>query len=145
MVIKQLSVFVENRPGSLVEVLAELKEHNVSLRALSVADTADFGILRVIVNEPEKVKKLLNEAGFTVKITPVLCINISDAPGGLFEQVDKLRSAEINIEYMYAFATSAVNGGARVVLKVDDLQQAEKLVAGAEPESVSGGQANFYW
>ena len=70
MVIKQLSVFVENRPGSLVEVLSVLKDTEVSIRALSVADTADFGILRLIVNEPEKVKKALNEAGFTVKITP---------------------------------------------------------------------------
>ena len=151
MVIKQLSVFVENRPGALLEVLAVLKDNAVNIRALSVADTSDFGILRLIVNEPEKVKKALNEAGFTVKITPVLSMVVSDAPGGLHEQVEKLSGADINIEYMYAFAVNAGNG-ARVVLKVDNLKRSERLIAGgidgannADDESDDGDIPNFYW
>ncbi|HWR40666.1 MAG TPA: ACT domain-containing protein [Patescibacteria group bacterium] len=151
MVIKQLSVFVENRPGALVEVLAVLKANDVNIRALSVADTSDFGILRLIVNEPEQVKRALNEAGFTVKITPVLSMMVADTPGGLCDQVEKLSGADVNIEYMYAFAANAGNG-ARVVLKVDNLKRAERLVAGdldgatgVDDESNDGEIPNFYW
>ena len=143
MIIQQISVFVENRPGTMGEVLTVLKEKNINLRALSLADTADFGIIRLIVKEPEKVGAILREAGFTVKTTPVLAIKVPDDPGGLFEQVQKLSSAGINIEYMYAFAA---NGGseARVVLKVDDLERSELLISG-EKASETAQTPNFYW
>jgi hypothetical protein len=147
MIIQQISVFVENQPGTLAEVLAVFKEHEVNLRALAVADTSDFGILRIIVNEPEKVERILRGAGLTVKMTPVLTITIDDRPGHLHEQVQKLSAAGINIEYMYAFATA--NGSdARVVLKVDDLSRADSIVRGEvatkhiEDEDVV---PNFYW
>lgn len=143
MIIQQISVFVENKPGTMGEVLTVLKEKNINLRALSLADTADFGIIRLIVKEPEKVGASLREADFTVKTTPVLAIKVPDDPGGLFEQVQKLSSAGINIEYMYAFAA---NGGseARVVLKVDDLERAELLVCG-DRTSTTAQAPNFYW
>lgn len=143
MIIQQISVFVENKPGTMGEVLAVLKDKSINLRALSLADTADFGIIRLIVKEPEKVGTLLREAGFTVKTTPVLAIKVPDDPGGLFEQVQKLSSAGINIEYMYAFAA---NGGseARVVLKVDDLERSELLISG-EKASETEQTPNFYW
>ncbi len=146
MIIQQMSVFVENRPGTLAEVLAVLKEHEINLRALAVADTADFGILRIVVNEPEKVERILRGSGFTVKVTPVLAITIEDKPGDLFDKVQKLSSAGINIEYMYAF--SANEKYARVVLKVDNVARAERIISG---ENVSDelnenlSVPNFYW
>ncbi|HWQ62761.1 MAG TPA: ACT domain-containing protein [Negativicutes bacterium] len=141
MIIKQISVFIENRPGTLAEVLTVLGGHNINIRALSVADTADFGILRLIVNEPEKVERLLKEASLAVKITPVLTMKISDKPGGLLADVKKLTAAGINIEYVYAFAASAAEE-ARVVMKVDDLAKAVKVINGENAESEGPG---FYW
>lgn len=150
MIINQLSVFVENQPGKLAEVLGVLHSHGINIRAMSVADTADFGILRIVVNEPEKVQQILRGAGFTVRITPVVCIVLSDQPGGLFEYVSKLSSSGINIEYIYAFAANATDKHARVVLKVDNLSLAERLISGkgevADPyqdEPVSA--PDFYW
>ena len=147
MIIQQISVFVENRPGTLADVLGVLNSHQVNLRALSVADTADFGILRIVVNEPEKVEKFLREAGYAVKATPVLTIAIPDKPGGLLGQVEKLSAAGINVEYVYAFAATSANE-ARVVFKVDDLEKASRIIngetagaAGREKGEVPG----FYW
>ncbi|WP_371374698.1 ACT domain-containing protein [Sporomusa aerivorans] len=149
MIIHQLSVFVENQPGKLAEVLGVLHTHEINLRAMAVADTADFGILRIIVNEPEKVQHILRGAGFTVKITPVLSIVITDQPGCLFEQVSKLSSAGVNVEYVYAFAATS-SDTARVVLKVDNLPLAERLINGEEKSKAcyrdeTGTTPNFYW
>jgi hypothetical protein len=141
MIIKQISVFLENKPGTLAKVLAVLGEHNINLRALSVADTADFGILRLVVNEPDKAEQALKGASLAVKTTPVLAMKISDKPGGLLAEVNKLTAANINIEYIYAFAASAADE-ARVVLKVDDLAKAEKILNG---EKTDGDGPNFYW
>ena len=144
MIIQQISVFVENKPGTLAEILGVLKGHDINLRALSVADTSDFGILRMIVTEPEKVEKLFHDTGYAVKSTPVLTIAIPDTPGGLLEQVDKLSSAGINIEYVYAFAAKAANE-ARVVFKVDDLEKAVRIISG-ETEAAAGSEVpGFYW
>src|SRR5665647_3184863 len=100
MIIQQISVFVENRPGTLAEVLGVMKEHEINLRAMSVADTADFGILRMVVNDPEKVERILRGAGYAVKSTPVLTMTVEDTPGGLLKQVGKMSSAGINVEYL---------------------------------------------
>ena len=89
MIISQISVFVENRPGTLAEVLGVLKEHAINLRALSVADTADFGILRMIVNDPAKVEVILRGAGYAVKSTPVLTMTVADTPGGVNDQIER--------------------------------------------------------
>lgn len=142
MIIKQISVFLENRPGTLAEVLSVLDEHNINLRAMSVADTADFGILRLVVNEPDKVEQALKGASLAVKTTPVLAMKVSDKPGGLLTEVKKLTAAGINIEYVYAFAAPAADE-ARVVLKVDDLAKAEKILNGKTAEG--GESPNFYW
>lgn len=143
MIIKQISVFLENRPGTLAEVLEVLGEHSVNIRAMSVADTADFGILRLIVNEADKVERVLKGASFAVKTTPVLAMKVADEPGGLLTHVKKLTAAGINIEYVYAFATTA-SSEARVVLKVDDLARAERTLYGDGPQDAGEGP-NFYW
>lgn len=149
MIIHQLSVFVENQPGKLAEVLGVLHTHSINIRAMAVADTADFGILRIIVNEPEKVQHILRGAGFTVKATPVLSIVLTDQPGSLFEQISKLSSAGVNVEYVYAFAATS-SESARVVLKVDNLDLAERLINGAGKANEAyrdeaGNAPNFYW
>ncbi len=141
MIIKQISVFLENKPGTLAEVLSGLDRHNINLRAMSVADTADFGILRLVVNEPDIVEQALKGASLAVKTTPVLAMKVSDKPGGLLAEVKKLTAAGINIEYVYAFAAPAADE-ARVVLKVDDLDAAEKILN----DKADGGEGpNFYW
>ena len=148
MIISQISVFVENRPGTLAEVLGVLKEHDLNLRALSVADTADFGILRMIVNDPEKVERILRGAGYAVKSTPVLTMTVADTPGGLLEKMDSLSAAGINVEYVYAFAATSSHE-ARVVIKVDNLERAARIINGdaANPaaEAASGDVPGFYW
>ncbi len=141
MIIKQISVFIENRPGTLAEVLTVLGDNNINIRALSVADTSDFGILRLVVNEPDKVERILKEANLAVKVTPVLTLKITDKPGGLLADVRRLTAAGINIEYVYAFAASAAEE-ARVVLKVDDLAKAAKVLNGEVAEADGPG---FYW
>ena len=128
-------------------MLGILKANQVNLRALSVADTADFGILRMIVNEPEKVAKFLRDKGLAVKSTQVLTIAIPDNPGGLLEQVEKLSAAGINVEYVYAFAATSANE-ARVVFKVDDLEKATRIINGETPAAAArekGEVPGFYW
>jgi hypothetical protein len=148
MIIQQVSVFVENRPGTLAEVLKVLQDHDINLRALSVADTADFGILRMVVNDPEKVERILKGSGYAVKSTPVLTLTVDDSPGGLLTQVEKMSSAGINVEYVYAFAATSANE-ARVVIKVDNLERAERIVNGETTFSRAGKENNdvpgFYW
>ena len=143
MIIKQISVFLENRPGTLAEVLGVLGEHDVNIRAMAVADTADFGILRLIVNEPDKVERVLKGASFAVKTTPVLTMKVADQPGGLLGEVKKLTAAGINIEYVYAFAATSASE-ARVVLKVDDLEKAERVLYGGKA-AAEADSPNFYW
>ena len=146
MIIRQMSVFLENRPGAMAEVLAVLKDHRVNLRALALADTSDFGILRLIVNEPDKIGCILRDAGFTVKITQVLALTLEDDPGSLYEKLMKFSGAGVNVEYMYAFA-AAGDSFARVVLKVDNLELAAKIANGQEllAESGSEEEPSFYW
>lgn len=147
MIIQQISVFVENRPGTLAEVLAVLKDHDINLRALSVADTADFGILRMIVNEPEKVERILRGAGYAVKATSVLTLTVADTPGGLLEKLQQMSAAGINIEYVYAFAATS-SSEARVVIKVDNLERAERILNGdaTKPAAKEKGDVpGFYW
>ena len=138
MIIEQISVFAENVPGTLAEILAVLQEHAINLRALSVADTADFGILRLIVLETEKAQRILRDAGFTVKISPVLTLAIEDHPGGLLPAIQKISAAGINIEYLYAFATDTMNA-ARVVIKVDQPEQALHALGEEEKTSKDHG------
>ena len=146
MIIRQMSVFLENRPGAMAEILAVLKDHTVNMRALALADTSDFGILRLVVNEPDKIGTILRNAGFTVKITQVLALTVEDDPGSLYEKLTKFSDAGVNVEYMYAFA-AAGDSFARVVLKVDNLELATKITNGQELSAESGveEEPSFYW
>lgn len=146
MIIQQISVFLENRLGTLAEVLATLNKHNVNIRAMSVAETADFGILRFIVNQPETVEQMLKAADIAVKITPVLTMILDDNPGRLLEKIQKLSDAGINVEYFYAFAVVGTEK-ARIVLKVDELEKAQQLIGSHEEAQQSdvNEEADFYW
>lgn len=136
MTIKQLTVFVQNSKGSLVELTKILGENNVNIRALSVAETQDFGILRLIVNDVEKATKVLEENHYLIKATDVVGIIISDQPGGLSTALAALDKADINVEYMYAFMTCSANS-AYVVIRVADNAAAEKALLDAGLELMS--------
>jgi len=127
MTIEQLSVFIENKPGKLVEALGMLSDAGVDLRALSLADTADFGILRIIVNRPSYALEILSDAGFLVKSNPVLAVVINDKPGGLVRILRILSDAGVDIEYTYAFVTHS-HDKAYVILRVDNNDAAVKIL-----------------
>ena len=127
MTVKQLSVFIENKPGKLVEALETLGNAEVDLRALSLADTSDFGILRVIADNPEKAMEALNDAGFLVKSNNVLAVVIGDKPGGLAAVVRTLSEASVNIEYTYAFVAHS-RDNAYVIIRVDNNDDAIKVL-----------------
>ena len=103
MLIDQISIFIENKSGRLANVTRVLGENNINISALSIADTADFGILRLIVNDPDKAYKVLNSNGFTVSRTSVIAVAVDDTPGGLTDTLKILQDNEIGVEYMYAF------------------------------------------
>ena len=127
MLVKQISVFVENTRGRLAKVTRILADNNINIRALSIADTTDFGILRLIVKDPEKAEQVLKENGITVKATDVIVIAINDTPGGLAGALSVLAANSIGVEYMYTF----VGGDANVVydiLRTDNVQKAEDML-----------------
>ena len=124
---KQISVFLENRPGSLYAVLAKLREWNINLRALALADTAEFGVLRFIVENPETTAEKLKQEGFTATLTEVLAAGVEDRPGGLCAVVEVLANEGISIEYLYAFV-SPHGDKAYVVFRVEDLERAQKIL-----------------
>lgn len=126
MAVTQLSAFLENTSGTLYDALLSITEAGVNIRALSVADTKDFGILRIIVSDTEKTKAALS-GGTMVKETPVIAARMDDKTGALKEILSVLKSEDINIEYVYAF-TAAARGSAYVVLRVDDVEKAESIL-----------------
>jgi hypothetical protein len=123
MLVKQISVFLENKSGRLAEVTKTLGSNGIDISALSIADTTDFGILRLIVNQPEKAEAVLRENGFTVSCTDVIAIAVADKPGGLAVALEVLDSEAIGIEYMYAFVGKTSNE-ALVILKVESPKKA---------------------
>ncbi len=126
MFIKQLSVFVENREGRLEDVLAVLKNNGVNIVSLSLADTNEFGMLRLLVNKPEAAREALKNEGFSAKLTDVMAIKLSHRVGMLQELLEVICEAHINVEYMYALSTGADD--ASIVLKTSDLALAEELL-----------------
>ncbi len=130
MAIKQLTVFVENKQGALVSITETLAKHNVNIRALSIADTEEFGILRLIVNEEDVALKTLADEGYLIKTTDVVGVKIGDEPGKLSKALDVLDKAGINVEYLYAFMTRTEKH-AYVVLRVADNAKAEKALEDA--------------
>ena len=126
MAITQLSAFLANTPGTLYQAVSAITQAGVNIRALSVADTKDFGILRIIVSDIEKTKAALSENTVTSE-TPVIAVRMSDQAGALKNILDILKDDDINIEYVYAF-TGAMQGSAYVVLRVDDIEEAESIL-----------------
>lgn len=126
MAIKQLSVFVENKTGSLLGLVKKLSEKNVNLRAMSVADTKDFGILRIIVADADKAREIIGSESL-VSVNEVIAVEMSDEAGSLYNILKILGDAKINIEYMYAF-TASTDLGAYVVIRVNDNAAAESVL-----------------
>ncbi len=127
MKIKQLSIFLENKRGRLYEALSALAKEGINIRALSIADTSEFGILRLIVTDPEKAKEILENNEFTVKIANVIAMAVADKPGGLAEALKYLYDANINIEYIYAFVEKS-GEKAVVVLRTENLDKTISLL-----------------
>jgi hypothetical protein len=127
MKVEQLSIFLENKAGRLAEVTQTLKEANINIRALSLADTSDFGILRLIVNDHEKAKAVLKEQGFTVGRTNVVAVQVEDQPGGLDRILTLLSANGVNVEYMYAFV-QAGSRHATLILRFDKMDQALEVL-----------------
>lgn len=130
MAIKQLTVFVENEQGAMVSITDTLAENNVNLRALSIAETEDFGILRLIVSDEATAEKTLREKGYLIKVTDVVGVKIGDAPGKLSEALGVLDKAGINVEYLYAFM-ARTEKHAYVVLRVENNAAAENALESA--------------
>ena len=133
MKVEQISVFLENQPGALSEVTQILGESGVNIRALSLADTKDFGILRLIVNDNEKAQRTLDQKGFTVRKTDVVAVEVPDRPGGLAAIMKILAEAKINVEYLYAFVQQS-GQNAIIIFRFDETDRAiavlsEKKVA----------------
>ncbi|MCM8768839.1 MAG: ACT domain-containing protein [Candidatus Omnitrophica bacterium] len=124
---KQVSVFLENRLGRLSELTSLLAKNSINIRALALADKADYGILRLIVNDTERTVEILRQESFSVNVTPVLAVEVEDRPGGLAEILGILVENSINVEYMYAFVEKS-GGKAVVVLRVEDMEKAERVL-----------------
>jgi hypothetical protein len=123
MKVEQISIFIENKSGRLAEVTRILGEEGINIRALSLADTSDFGILRLIVNDREKAKSVLKEKGFTVSKTEVVAVEVPDHPGGLYRILQTLDSGAINVEYMYAFVERC-GENAVIIFRFDETERA---------------------
>lgn len=127
MKVKQISVFLENKAGRLADVTKILGENQINIRALSIADTADFGILRLIVSDPQKALAVLKREGLTVSETEVIAVEIPDKPGGLAGVLEDLEEKKVNIEYMYAFVGKSLEN-AVVIFRVEEIDCAIKLL-----------------
>ncbi|MDO5851128.1 MAG: acetolactate synthase [Methanobacteriaceae archaeon] len=127
MKVKQLSIFLENKKGRMLHALSILEKLGINIRALSIADTSEFGILRLIVSDPDKIKLELEKEQFIVKITEVIAVSIDDTPGGLNKVLRLLDENEINLEYLYAFVEQIKNR-AIVILKLEDMEEGIKIL-----------------
>ena len=141
MAIKQLTVFVENKQGSVASITKLLSEQNINLRALSIAETEGFGILRLIVNDEATAEKILKEEGYLIKITDVIGVKISDEPGRLSEALQVLDENKINMEYLYAFMVRTEKH-AYMVIRVEDNDAAEKALINAGFKIVTEADIN---
>lgn len=128
MLIKQISIFLENKLGRLAKVTRIIGENNIDICALSVADTTDFGILRLIVDRPDEAKQVLADNGFTVSINDVIAIEVEDKPGGLAKTLSVLDDKGISIEYMYAFVGNSNSNNALVIFRVEQPERALEIL-----------------
>ena len=129
MLINQISVFLENKPGKLSEFVNLLADNKIDLEALSIAEAQDYGVARIIVDKPAQLKELLTEKGWPCTSTPVLAANVPDEPGSLTKILSVLADSNVSIEYSYAFFSR--NSGPCVVLRVEDNEVAQKLLNNA--------------
>ncbi|MGI6113436.1 MAG: ACT domain-containing protein [Mahellales bacterium] len=127
MFVKQISVFVENKVGRLARVTKVLGENDIDISALSIADTTNFGILRMIVNDPDKALRVIKDAGLTVNTTEVIAVEVPDRPGGLASVLDVLEKAQVSIEYLYSFVKRTADS-ALILFRVDDIERAVKVL-----------------
>lgn len=127
MLVKQISVFLENKPGRLSEAAKVLADSGIDISALSLADTDEYGVLRMIVSDPDKAKKALGESGVICKVTDALVVAIDDRPGGFSEALQILTDSGIEVKYMYA-CVSREQGKAIMVLSVEDPAKADELI-----------------
>ena len=137
MMLEQISIFLENRSGRLAEITGILAQAGVNIRALSLADTADFGILRLVVNSPETAMQVLKENGFTVAKTEMVALELPDRPGGLAGILRILQAAGINVEYMYAFVQK-MEDNAIVIFRFDDPEKATQALVAAGVRVLTG-------
>lgn len=129
MFIKQLSVFVENKQGALSKIIKSLSESGVNLRAVSIADTQDFGILRIIVNDTLKAADVLKQKNVIVRVNEVIGVELKDEPGSLATVLDLLTAGGVNVEYMYAFVNPGSSDGAYLVLRARHNEKAERILS----------------
>jgi len=122
MPIKQLTVFLENKLGRLAEVARILKKESINLQGFSTTEARDYGILRLVVSDPEKAREALKKSGFTTHVADAICIGVEDKPGELLQVLDTLTDQKINVDYIYVIA------GTRIVLSVPDLEMAERIL-----------------
>jgi hypothetical protein len=137
MKLEQVSVFLENRSGRLAEITGILARNAVNIRALSLADTADFGILRLIVDRPDLATRVLKDAGFTVGHTDMVALEIPDKPGGLWNILTTLDAAGMNVEYMYAFVQKA-SENAVIIFRFDNPARAVQVLQEAGMRVLAG-------
>ena len=128
MTVRQISIFVENKPGKLAELTEYLNQSSINMRALSIAEAQDFGIVRIIVDDAYKTSCVLKEAGYVASITPVVAIEMPDEPGSLFRILKILGDGGVNLEYMYAFLTRK-QSTAYMVLRVEDNEKAIEILS----------------
>ncbi|MDQ7787057.1 MAG: ACT domain-containing protein [Thermodesulfovibrionales bacterium] len=137
MNVEQISIFLENKSGRLAEVTSVLSEAGINIRALYLADTADFGILRLIVNDTEKARHALKEKGFTVEKTKVIAIEVPDRPGGLSTILSTIKGEGINVEYMYAFVEKS-GENAIVIFRFDEIEKSVDILRQAGVRILEG-------
>lgn len=141
MKVEQMSVFLENKSGRLAEVTAVLAEANVNIRALAVADTSDFGVLRLIVSDNRAAEEALKDRGFAVRKTDVVAVEVEDKPGGLNRILDMLYRAGVNVEYMYAFVRQG-HSNAIMIFRFDNMDEAIQLLLDNGMNVINGSQVH---
>ncbi len=127
MAVKQISVFLENKRGRLAEVTTSLSKEKINIRALSLADTADFGVLRIIVDSPDRAVAALKAHGFVAQVTEVIAVEVEDRPGGLAHILEVLDEDNVNVEYMYAYVEKK-RDHAIVICRIDDRERALQVL-----------------
>jgi hypothetical protein len=127
MSVKQISVFLENKKGRLAEVTKTLSHEKINIRALSLADTADFGVLRIIVDNPDRSLAVLKTHGFVAQVTEVIAVEVEDKPGGLSRILEVLDQDNVNVEYMYAYVEKS-RENAIVICRIDDRERALQIL-----------------